>query len=63
LGAGLAHLPAAWCPAAGPGDPAVKAGGCCTCCRSVAQNLAPPGARPIDASQSAVTAALRKETR
>jgi anti-sigma regulatory factor (Ser/Thr protein kinase) len=33
LSGGLAHLPAAWCPAAGPGDPAVRAGGCCTCCR------------------------------
>ena len=25
--------PAARCPAAGPGDPAVTAGGCCICCR------------------------------
>jgi anti-sigma regulatory factor (Ser/Thr protein kinase) len=63
LGGGLAHLPAAWCPAAGLGDPAVRAGGCCTCCRPAATALAPPGARAIDAGQSAVTAALRKETR
>jgi serine/threonine-protein kinase RsbW len=32
LSAGLAHLPAAWCPAGGPDDPE-GAGGCCTCCR------------------------------
>jgi hypothetical protein len=33
LSAGMAHLPAAWCPVADPDDPAVAAGGCCTCCR------------------------------
>jgi hypothetical protein len=44
LSAGLAHLPAAWCPAGGPDDPAVAAGGCCTCCRLAPQPLAAPGA-------------------
>ncbi len=33
LAAGLAHLPAAWCPAVGLDDPAAGASGCCTCCR------------------------------
>jgi anti-sigma regulatory factor (Ser/Thr protein kinase) len=33
LSGGLAHLPAACCPAAGPDDPAAGTGGCCTCCR------------------------------
>jgi anti-sigma regulatory factor (Ser/Thr protein kinase) len=33
LCAGIAHMPAAWCPLAGPDDPAGEAGGCCTCCR------------------------------
>lgn len=33
---GPAHMPAAWCPAGGPDDPACEAGGCCTCCRPAA---------------------------
>jgi hypothetical protein len=33
LCAGLSHLPDAWRSAAGPDDPAIGAGGCCTCCR------------------------------
>jgi anti-sigma regulatory factor (Ser/Thr protein kinase) len=32
LATGLEHGPAAACPAAWPGDPAVAAGGCCTRC-------------------------------
>jgi anti-sigma regulatory factor (Ser/Thr protein kinase) len=44
LGTGPAHLPAAWCPAAGPDDPAVEAGGCCTCCRLAPLPQAAPGA-------------------
>jgi hypothetical protein len=43
LCSGLAHLPAAWCPAGGPGDPATGAGGCCTCCR--------PAPRPREQEQ------------
>jgi serine/threonine-protein kinase RsbW len=42
LGAGPVHLPAAWCPAARPGDPALAAGGCCTCCRPAVGAPAPP---------------------
>jgi anti-sigma regulatory factor (Ser/Thr protein kinase) len=43
LSAGPAHLPAAWCPVTGPGDPAIEAGGCCTCCRP---GPAVPGTAP-----------------
>lgn len=41
LSAGPVHLPAAWCPAAWPGDPSIENSGCCTCCRP-----APAEARP-----------------
>jgi hypothetical protein len=62
LSTGLAHLPAAWCPAAGPDDPAVGAGGCCTCCRP---GPAVPGAAPQEREpgQPAVTAAREGSNR
>jgi len=44
LSAGLAHLPASWCPVTGPDDPAAAEGGCCTCCR-------PGPALPVTAAQ------------
>jgi anti-sigma regulatory factor (Ser/Thr protein kinase) len=42
ISGGLAHLPAAWCPVGGPDDPAIGAGGCCTCCRPAVGPPAPP---------------------
>jgi hypothetical protein len=56
LGTGLAHGPAAACPVAWPGDPAV-AGGCCTRCVPVAREAAPAGAAPLEGQPSAAAAA------
>jgi len=44
LCAGLVHMPAAWCLAVGPDDPASRAGGCCTCARL---RPAAPGVAPL----------------
>ena len=54
LSDGLAHLPAAWCPAAGPDDPAAGTGGCCTCCRLPTSPRPEPQEK--EAGQPAVTA-------
>ena len=51
LAAGLAHGPAAACPLAWPGDPAM-AGGCCTRCVPPA----PAGAAPLEGQPSAAAA-------
>jgi anti-sigma regulatory factor (Ser/Thr protein kinase) len=59
LSAGLAHLPAAWCPAGGPDDPAVRAGGCCTCCRSAAWPPASAGSVPLLAAATREGPVLR----
>jgi anti-sigma regulatory factor (Ser/Thr protein kinase) len=53
LSTGLAHLPAAWCPAAGPDDPAVGVGGCCTCCRP-GPAVPDPAAQEKESGQPAV---------
>jgi hypothetical protein len=55
LGTGLEHGPAAACPLAWPGDPAV-AGGCCTRCVPVAREAAPAGAAPLEGQPSAAAA-------
>jgi anti-sigma regulatory factor (Ser/Thr protein kinase) len=46
--------PAAWCPQAGTGDPAVAAGGCCAWCRIPAQ---PVLAGPVPAPRAGLDAA------
>jgi anti-sigma regulatory factor (Ser/Thr protein kinase) len=64
LSGGLAHLPAAWCPAAGPDDPAAGAGGCCTCCRFLTPPAPRRAPRQQEAGQSAAAAAEeRKQAR
>jgi hypothetical protein len=55
LAAGLAHGPAAACPLAWPGDPAV-AGGCCTRCVLPAPEAASAGAAPLEGQPSAAAA-------
>jgi anti-sigma regulatory factor (Ser/Thr protein kinase) len=57
LGAGLVHGPAAACPAAGPGDLAAGAGGCCTRCVPPALEAALPGAAPLKGQPPAAAAA------
>ena len=56
LGTGLAHGPAAACPVAWPGDPAIRAGGCCTRCVPPELEAVPPGAAPLGRHPSAAAA-------
>lgn len=55
LGTGLVHGPAAACPLAWPGDPAM-AGGCCTRCMLPAPEAAPGGTAPLEGQPSAAAA-------
>jgi anti-sigma regulatory factor (Ser/Thr protein kinase) len=53
--------PAAQCPAAGPGDPAASAGGCCIACRPQSWPGQEPGRRPPEASAGQVPDATARE--
>jgi anti-sigma regulatory factor (Ser/Thr protein kinase) len=53
--------PAAECPAAGPGDPAALAGGCCIACRPQSWPGQVPGRRPLEAPAGRVPGETTRE--